>query len=63
MVLLVPQVSPVLSTTVICGGYQPCHMGSLLPAFDLKASYKIQNTLVYEMPILFKQRGTNNFCK
>ena len=63
MVLLVPQVSPVLSTTVICGGYHPCYMGSLLPAFDLKASYEIQNTLVYEMPILFKQRDTNNFCK
>ena len=41
MAMLVPQPSPVLSTTVICGGYHPCHMGSLLPAFNLKASYKI----------------------
>ena len=41
MALLVPQASLVLSTTVICGGYHPCRMGSLLPAFNLKASYKI----------------------
>ena len=49
MALLVPQTSPVLSTTVICGGYHPFHMGSLLPGFYLKASYKILNTLVYEI--------------
>ena len=41
MPLLVPQASPILSITVIYGGYHPCHMGSLLPAFNLKASYKI----------------------
>ena len=41
MALLVHQASPVLFTTVICGGYHPCHMGSLLPAFNLKASRKI----------------------
>ena len=41
MALLVPQASPVLSTTVIYGGYHPCHMGLLLPAFNLKASCKI----------------------
>ena len=49
MVLLVPQGPPVLSTTVMWGGYHPCHMSSLLPAFNLKASYKIANTLVYEI--------------
>ena len=41
MTMLVPQASPVLSATVICGGYDPCHMGSLLPAFNLKTSYRI----------------------
>ena len=49
MALLVPQASPVLSTAVICGGSHPCHMGSLLPAFNLKASHKILNTLLYEI--------------
>ena len=49
MVLPVPQGSPVLSTTVMCGGYHPCHMSSLLPAFNLKASCKIENTFVYEI--------------
>ena len=41
MARMVPQVSPVLSTTVKCGGYHPCDMGSLMPDFNSKASYKI----------------------
>ena len=64
MVLLVPQASTVLSTTVICGGYHSGHMRSLLPAFfKLKASYKTYDKLVYEMPTLFQKKGTNNFYK
>ena len=63
MTLLVTPALPVLSTTVICGRHHPSHVGSLLPDFNSKASYKIQNTLVYEMPTLFQKRGANNFRK
>ena len=64
MVQLVPQGPPVLSTTVMWGGYHPCHMSSLLPAFNLKASYKIENTLVYEIKYQnFSKNGASDFCK
>ena len=61
MALLVPQVSPELSTTVICGRYHPCHMSSLLLAFNLKALYKISNKLVYEIKYqhYFKKWGSS----
>ena len=54
MALLVPQVSPVLSTIIIGGGYHP--YGLIVASFyfiDIILYIKIQNALMYGIPKLF----------
>ena len=56
MVLLLPQASPVLSITVMPGGYQPCYVVWLLPDFNLKAWFKdVTRSAAPSTPLFFPE--------